>query len=247
MQPFPLWFRLIAAAFYFTWSAVAIVGSVVAWMHGPSSVSVSLTIASYACLVLVIVVGGPLTIVVDRHLRRSVIAADLRPCSCCGHSLSGLDRYARCPECGTAHDTEKLRDFWSRCLHLPRRRTTAELVWMFGGGAVAFALLVAFGFLLTALGASDFGKPMIPLAIVLPALLVAPLRTCLRRRLIQARFKLCRRCGKRLDGSRSQGKCPLCTLPYAMTDVQQQWHDDFPVDWNRDVLVTCKRAERYLC
>lgn len=242
--------RVIALAFELLWLVFAIAGCLVILIVRPGSALAGVfLIASILVVATMFFLGLPLLIRNQRNIRKRVLAAEHQPCVKCGYALVGLPRYARCPECGTAQDTDKLRAFW---IAHPCLRNKPSFTFVFAWHVVlVIAVSLVWPLIASVLG-RDFAVASLMTLLPLPlmGLMIESyqrwLRAHIRRRLIRARFRLCRLCGANLSRCSAVGKCPRCRRRYTWRELQEKWRREIPVDWQRDVLEPCRRAERVL-
>lgn len=215
--------------------------------------------------VLVTLLTMILTIIAINISVKRIRRAEYCPCMQCGYTLTGLSKYSRCPECGTAHDVVRLHQFWQRhrwarrglrdCKGWTERHTYICSNWREVRESIFWVIGVYFAFYFIGIGLDKLNKllngPFHGLEFIpyLGLLVIA----CLfwknihrRKRFVRCRFALCRKCGFDLHQHPPRGTCPKCGTEYEKRELREYWKERWPVNWERDVLVPAMRAERLL-
>lgn len=217
---------------------------------------VAMMLASW-CAVPGLVAVGMIVAMLEHRLRRRVERSAYCMCASCGYSLSGLPRHSRCPECGVAHDLLRLEEFWRRTVRSSQEDRPRRTFVTRQGGLFLFAWIGAVMGVYMLIWALErnmdtplLGPVVLPLTLSLASFIGAPLAhrwvERLRKRLIHARFCLCRRCGTDLNRALSSGSCPKCKERYERRELQALWRAEWPPNWQRDVVIPAQRAERKL-
>jgi predicted RNA-binding Zn-ribbon protein involved in translation (DUF1610 family) len=99
------WLQFSALLYAIAWLAYGVFAFGLIWSRAATLIFLIL----WGVFMFVLDLGPRL---VDRRLRKDVLANHFQICTHCGYTLSGLPTKHRCPECGVEYDSSQLREQW---------------------------------------------------------------------------------------------------------------------------------------